>query len=211
MDSYHPSEKPTREDLKAFADATRPSYTCHSQRNGEVASAMEGLFSFHTRMRTQADFGQDIFMRLPMEIQVMISELIAPCWYLTVLGESRRLLEQLRSNHEPQSVQLKLTHNVWMLKTCFRGATYLARLSNKPLKPTAYSRVYHMKVPDTIDKIVLSLDSIGIRGIQFVDDNSKPRPDGSPWYDILEPRAAGVEIKVDSEVKLPDFRQLRKY
>jgi hypothetical protein len=44
QDSYEPYKKPTSEDLRRFADATRPVYKCQHDECGEFASVMEGLY-----------------------------------------------------------------------------------------------------------------------------------------------------------------------
>ena len=54
-------------------------------------------------------FRQDFRGQLPLEIRIMISELIAPCWHMVVLGETRRLIERQRDNRESQSTHLRLT------------------------------------------------------------------------------------------------------
>lgn len=202
MITYQPSEGPTGQELGEFADATSSFGKSGDKGNGKIASIFEGLSSEYARRITEADFRYDLFMQLPMEIKVMIAELIFPCWYLKVLGETRRLIEQLRSlrHHEDRREQLELTQNVWVRRTIYRGIAYVAWLSTLPLKATATSTVDHIKIPDTVDKIVLSADLIGIRGVQFVDNNSQPQTDGSPWYEILEPKAPGTEIKVISDV-----------
>ena len=200
VNSYKPGERPTLDDLGRFADAVRPSYECPNDKREEITTTLEGLFSEYSRKFTEPVFGQNSFVRLPAEIGLMIADLIAPCWYLNVLGESRRLLDQLRAHHEPRSWQLKLTQNIWILQTTYRGINYVSRLSGTQLIPTPTARVYCRKVPDTIVKIVVSLDSIGLRGIQLLDNTSNPKPDGSPWYEIFEPKVPVKEIKVSSDV-----------
>jgi hypothetical protein len=97
-------------------------------------------------------------------------------------------------------MQLKLTKTIWILKTTYRGINYVSRLSETQLIPTPTAGVCRREVPDTIVKIVVSLDSIGLRGIQFLDNTSSPKPDGSPWYEIFEPKVPVKEIKVSSDV-----------
>lgn len=109
--SYVPSKKPTFEDLGRFADATRPTYKSQKKKKyKETASTLEGLFSSYTKDTIHDSFSQSLFAQLPAEIRIMICELITPCWYLIVLGETRRLIELLRnSNCIPQYTQLSLT------------------------------------------------------------------------------------------------------
>ncbi|KAE8354854.1 hypothetical protein BDV28DRAFT_130085 [Aspergillus coremiiformis] len=197
--SYEPSKKPTADDLKRVADATRPVYQCQEKEHRETMSVMEGLFSKYTRELIQDSFRQDLFGQLPVEIITMISERIAPCWYLIVLGETRRLIELLRDNRETQSTRLSLTSDMWMSRIKYRGTSYMARLSDKPLESTTISDQSHIKLPSNISKIVLSVDCIGVRGIQFVDHKSNPTLDGSPWYKILDVRDSGLEADVSCD------------
>lgn len=166
---------------------------------------MEGLTSKYTREIMHDCFRQDLFGQLPLEIRIMISELIAPCWYLVVLGETRRLIERLRDDHETQSTQLRLRPDMWMSRINYRGTSYVARLSDKSLESTAASAQYHINLPSNIRKIVLSVNCMGVRKIQFVDHNSNPRSDGSPWYEVLDARDADLEAYVNCGVWLPDI------
>lgn len=197
QDSHEPSKRLTSVDLRMFADATRTVYKCQYQEQREVMSATEGLFSEYTRDIIQDRFRQDLLKRLPVEILTMIAELLTPCWYLTVLGETRRLIEHLRDSGRTQSKQLRLTPEMWMSRITYRGTSYVAQLSSQPLEPAGLSLI---KLPRKISKIVLSVDCIGIRGIQFVDPKSNPSSDGSPWYEILEARDADTEVDVNCDV-----------
>ncbi|KAL5360702.1 hypothetical protein BJX96DRAFT_165361 [Aspergillus floccosus] len=168
-DSYHGSEEPTIEEFERLAVAIRPVYMSVNKTCQEIASTLEGLLSDQTKH---------------IILMTMIAECIAPCWYLTVLGETRRLIEYLRTNHDTQSPQLSLTRQLWISKINYQGISYVARLSSKPLQQTGAS--YHMRLPSNIRRMVLSVDDIGLRRIQFVDHDTDPVPDGSPWYEILE-------------------------
>lgn len=86
---------------------------------------------------------------------------------------------------------------MWMSRITYRGTSYVAQLSSQPLEPAGLSLI---KLPRKISKIVLSVDCIGIRGIQFVDPKSNPSSDGSPWYEILEARDADTEVDVNCDV-----------
>ncbi|KAB8214179.1 hypothetical protein BDV33DRAFT_196335 [Aspergillus novoparasiticus] len=196
QNSYGPSEKPTSKDLRRFADATRPVYKCEYKEHKETISVMEGLFSKYTREIIQDSFRQDLLGQLPVEIVTMISELISPCWYLTILGETRRLIELLRDKGGIQSKQLSLKPELWISKIKYRGTSYVAQLSSKPLGLTSTFEQYHIKLPVKISKIILSADCIGIRGIQFVGPQSNPKSDGSPWYEVLDARETDLEISM---------------
>ncbi|QRD91237.1 hypothetical protein F9C07_2219715 [Aspergillus flavus] len=156
--SYVPSKKPTFEDLGRFADATRPTYNSY------------------TKDTIHDSFSQSLFA-------IMICELITPCWYLIVLGETRRLIELLRnSNCIPQII--------------YHGTSYLTRLSDKPLESMGGSYQCHIKLPSDINKIIVSFDSIGVHGIQFLEHSSNPISDGSPWYEIFDMKDSSRDLRV---------------
>lgn len=56
-------------------------------------------------------------MQLPMEIQTMSLEFLGPCWYLIVLGETRRLLEQMRNDHPNRCERLNLAKELYIGRT----------------------------------------------------------------------------------------------
>ncbi|KAE8416209.1 hypothetical protein BDV36DRAFT_260861 [Aspergillus pseudocaelatus] len=199
QNSYEPSKKPTSEDLTRFADATRPVYKCEYKEHRETMSVTEGLFSKYTRETIQDSFRQDLLEKLPVELITIISELISPCWYLTVLGETRRLIELLRDKGGTKSKQLSLEPEMWMSTILYRGTSYVAQLSSRPFESTSTFEQYHTTLPAKISKIILSVDCIGIRGIQFLDHQSNPKSDGSPWYEILDARESDLEISVSCD------------
>ncbi|GFF67667.1 LOW QUALITY PROTEIN: hypothetical protein IFM47457_01796, partial [Aspergillus lentulus] len=96
----NPSKKPTSEDLSRFSDAIRPIYKCQHEERREIASVMEGLFSKYTREIMKDCFRQDLRGQLPLEIRIMISELIA------------LFIERQRDNCESQSTRLRLTPEI---------------------------------------------------------------------------------------------------
>ncbi|PLN77265.1 hypothetical protein BDW42DRAFT_6311 [Aspergillus taichungensis] len=51
QNSYESSQRPTPEDLRRFADATRPVYRCHPQEHRETMSVTDGLLSKYTRKK----------------------------------------------------------------------------------------------------------------------------------------------------------------
>ncbi|OJJ99077.1 hypothetical protein ASPACDRAFT_1856661 [Aspergillus aculeatus ATCC 16872] len=182
--------------MMKYMCATKPVYHVRRDRRGEIASALEGLRRASTEKLTQPEPTLDLFARLPMELKIAVAEYTAPCWYLTVLGEGRRLLEEWR-RRVPQPRQLTLQHGVWMRCINCRGIPYVTQLSTAPLEATAASRVHRLRIPAAMDRIVLLLDAFGLRGIQLVDRNSVPESDGSSWYKVLRPRAPAVNIKVE--------------
>ena len=108
---------------------------------------------------------------------MIVTELVAPCWYLTVLGETRRLIQCLRETSGIQSQKVRLKSQMWVSIVQYRGTDYVAQLSDEPLESTRASEQHQIRLPDKISRIVLSVDCIGIRGIQFVDHNSNPTSD----------------------------------
>ncbi|RAH50564.1 uncharacterized protein BO95DRAFT_404049 [Aspergillus brunneoviolaceus CBS 621.78] len=194
--TYEPAKRPTQPEMMKYMCAIKPAYQVRRDRRGEISSILEGLRRASTGRLTQPDSVLDLFMRLPMELKALVAELTAPCWYLTVLGEGRRLLEEWK-RRAPQPKQLTLQHDVWMRRIHCRGIPYVTQLSTAPLEATATSRVHHLKIPLAMNSIVLSLDAFGLRGIQFIDKDSVPDSDESSWYKVLRPRAPAVNIKVE--------------
>ncbi|OJJ67122.1 hypothetical protein ASPBRDRAFT_59125 [Aspergillus brasiliensis CBS 101740] len=193
--TYEPSEKPSAEDLEKFAAATRPVYRPLDPEHNDVVPTLEGLLSKYSARIVQNCFSQKLLARLPLEILLMISELIAPCWFLTVFGESRRLIEHLRWDSRIQDPEIDLSRGIWMSRLTYRGNSYVARLSHSPLKSTAYSCVSYMKLPRGFHKLVLSTDNIGLRGVQFLGNGSTPTRNGSPWYEILDMQDSQLKIR----------------
>ncbi|GKZ47149.1 hypothetical protein AbraIFM66951_010498 [Aspergillus brasiliensis] len=194
--TYEPSEKPSAEDLEKFAAATRPVYRPLDPEHNDVVPTLEGLLSKYSARIVQNCFSQKLLARLPLEILLMISELIAPCWFLTVLGESRRLIEHLRWDSRNQDPEIDLSRGIWMSRLTYSGNSYVACLSASPLKSTAYSCVSYIKLPRGFHKLVLSTDHIGLRGVQFLGHGSTPTRNGSPWYEILDMQDSELKIRV---------------
>ncbi|KAL3474497.1 hypothetical protein BJX99DRAFT_248150 [Aspergillus californicus] len=173
LDSHDPLDVPTQDDLRRFSDATKPLSEDKRERCGEHESRQEGLFSKHTSSILQDSFS-DFLKRLPLEIQIIIYDLAAPCWYIIVLGETQWLIEHLRENPRGPI-------------TYYQGVSYLSQISTTALESTQHTEVQYLELPAITHKIDLSIDSIGVREIQFVGINSHPKSDGSPWYRVLEP------------------------
>jgi hypothetical protein len=64
--------------------------------------------------------------------------------------------------------------------TRYRGISYLTRLSSESLKISGAFDERHMKLPSKLKQNFLSMDCIGIRQIQWLDQNSHPVTDESP-------------------------------
>ncbi|KAE8329191.1 hypothetical protein BDV39DRAFT_191412 [Aspergillus sergii] len=185
-DSYTTGWWPTLKDLQRFAAAVRPLYKPENKGNINVASTQEGLLCRSTRNILKDGFTQELFRRFPTEIQDKILEFLGPCWYLIVLGETRRLIEQMRNDYLFQSQQLNLTKGLYIGRTKYQGNSYISTISNEPLRvPSTYDQQY-IKSPTYTKKVILSFDHVGIRRLQFLEQGSKPLPDGAPWYEIRE-------------------------
>lgn len=198
--TYDPSAKPTIEELGRFANATKRIYRPQYQEREEAASALEGLFSKHTKAIIHDSFSQDLLRRLPTELEYPIAKYTAPCWFLIVLGETRRLIEFFRNNREVQCRQFSLEKEIWISKIYYRGNFYVTRLDNRSPRAVDTSGQYRIELPSRLRKIILSTDSIGLRKIQLLDDASKLLSDGSPWYEILDVDESFLEACVDYDV-----------
>lgn len=80
----------------------------------------------------------------------------------------------------------------------------MTRLSEKQLELRSNLEERRIELPNKLKQIVLSMDCVGVREIQPVSQYSKPVPDGSPWYKILDVLGPKFYIRVDCEVTLPD-------
>lgn len=136
----------------------------------------------------------------------MVAGCIAPCWYLTVLGETRRLFECIPTNHDTRVRRSAWHESCGYPEINYQGTSYVARLNHKPLQQTGAS--YHMRLPSNIRRVILSVDGIGLRRIQFIDHDSDPVPDGSPWYEVLEVDCPDLKACVNCDV---EFSMANKY
>lgn len=201
--TYEASRKlPTPADWQRLAEATIPRYICpHDNKQNVITSMMEGIFSKHAKKILRKIFKRDLLEQLPAEILLMICELMGPCWYLIVLGETQRLMGALKGKREPQQNPLDLdrTQNVWISRITFRGVSYLSRLRDKPLRFTKQSDQIQLRIPRRISKIVASVDGIGVRDIHFLEHTSDvPPPAESPWYEILPVRDTDQKVFMNS-------------
>jgi hypothetical protein len=203
-DSYKTSEKPTFDDLRKFADAVKPLYKPQDKEQRDAASVREGLFSRYTQHVMENSFRQELLGQLPAEVQAIILDFISPCWYLIVLGETRRLIEQLRNVAETRCGRFSLAQEIYITRTKYQGISYISGISNTPLESRllGISDRLRLKLPAHVRKIVLSVDHIGVRRVQFMDQNSDPSPDGSPWYEIIDVPSSHVEAHVSCDVGL---------
>ncbi|KAL4967478.1 uncharacterized protein BDV14DRAFT_188269 [Aspergillus stella-maris] len=188
----------TQDELRRFHDATKPMHEDKCVVRTEREPCREGLFSECSRNIVDGIFRQDLLRELPLEILDFILDYAAPCWYLIVLGETRRLIKQLKSAEETQCLQINFEKEIWISRTYYCGVPYVSRISGTPLGSTATIEVHYMKLLANVNQIVLSMDSTAIRGIQPLDGDSRPTSDGSPWYKILNlgiPNNGGLFVR----------------
>ncbi|GKZ61933.1 hypothetical protein AnigIFM49718_009000 [Aspergillus niger] len=185
MASYEPSDKPSLKDIRKFALATEELYPKSYPERGNPGTVLEGLASRYTAWIIPDSFREDFFGKLPPEIRRRISEFVGSCWYLTILGETRRLIDYGRQNKEPQEDELDLTKDIWMSRIICRDHSYVAQLSNTPLKAAEGADVFQVQLPRNIHRVIISQDHIGVRGIQFLNRDATPTEDQSPWYEIF--------------------------
>ncbi|PYH88390.1 hypothetical protein BO71DRAFT_140951 [Aspergillus ellipticus CBS 707.79] len=196
MASYKKSKRPSLEIFRSFAAAVEPLHTPANPFLADTASTWEGLVSHSTKRIMAGIFRQELFMRLPVEIQSMIVDRISPCRYLIVLGETRRLIEQLRNVGWIEcELVLNLKQTVYVTKTKYQGNLYISGVSNSPLEAVDVDQE-RLELPICIEKIILSVDHIGVRRLQFLDHNTVPSSDDSPWYEIVDIQDSDVVVHV---------------
>ncbi|KAL5359888.1 hypothetical protein BJX96DRAFT_174774 [Aspergillus floccosus] len=122
--SYLPGTQPGLADLEDFGDAMPRVYRSRGTESptSMVACIQEGLLC-HSVQRVLHDcFCQDRLRGLPAEILDLTAEAIGWCSYLVVLGESRRLIEELRRNphRRDQFVVVDLNQDVDGYAACPR-------------------------------------------------------------------------------------------
>ncbi|KAL3480877.1 hypothetical protein BJX99DRAFT_272570 [Aspergillus californicus] len=169
--TYATSNKSRSDELMIFQTLLKELYPRESN-NGDDASAGRA-------------FKQELFERLPTEIQFIIADFMDPLSYLIVLGESRRLFEELRNTTIKQRERIGLTNRI-----------YILRVINTPFELPKSSSQQCMEIPSETDRIVLSVDHIGVRRLQILNPTAAPVTDGSPWYETIQIPHSGVELYV---------------
>ncbi|KAL4920129.1 hypothetical protein BDW62DRAFT_23021 [Aspergillus aurantiobrunneus] len=150
------------------------------ERRREHEPCLEGLFGEQTRKIIQDIFNQDLLRQLPLEILFIICHFSAPCWYLILLVLAA------------EAYRRSLVYESMLPRDI-----YLSQISTTQLQSTHSTEVQHLELPVIIERIILSVDTIGVRGIQFLDCDSRPKSDGSPWYKILEIKRSSNGIGAD--------------
>lgn len=135
----------------------------------------------------QDSFSQDLFRNLPAEVQLLILKFIGPCWYLIVPGETRRLIDMIRSSRTPQADQLSLSQDVFVSTMRYQGSSYICGISNTaPGLPCDGLQVQRLNMPSNVKRLALSIDHVGIRNVQFMSSTSDVSRDRSPWYKVID-------------------------
>lgn len=176
--SYPPGSQPSLADLEAFGDATARVYRSPGAKSARVASIREGLLSRSVQRVLHDCFSQDRLRRLPAEILDLIAEAVGRCRYLVVLGESRRLIEELRRNphrHNPYLV-VDLNQDVYIKTVEFRGCSYISYVGNTPLPALSSTThgLHRLSPPGTVQRIILSTSHFGIHSIHFIKYQQTP-------------------------------------
>lgn len=133
---------------------------------------------------------------MPAEVLDMTLEYIGPYPYLIIVGESRQLMERLRSTGGNRCERLDLTETIYQTKIKYQNIPYMSRLSNTPSSEKT-SPEESLTVPLNTQRIILSKDHMGIRNMQFLNKNSDPSKNGSPWYEIIEISGSISDMKAD--------------
>lgn len=172
-------------DIKDYAIDTEVLYGRRYPRR-HPGTILEGLSSKHTSCIIAESFKQSFFDKLPPEMRRRIAAFVGPCWYLAVLGEAHRLIDYIRQSDKDLSEALDLDEDLWISRIVCQDHWYLSQISNMPIEATEGMEVFHIQPPQTIHKIIASTDQIGVRWIQFLDRETTPTQDQSPWYEIYD-------------------------
>lgn len=212
--SYVTAEIPSKEKIKDYYEATKPTYPAPRYQRGTFESVREGLlFSDHTEGILQSCFSRTLLKKLPEEILSKILTYLGECRYLIVLGETRRLFDRWqRINCEDRRERVTTSKHIFLTRMEFRGVAYISKISNVPFgKPSDESFPGELlRFPPNTRRLIVSKDHMGIRNIRPAVEGLEPSLDGSPWYEILgEPNATlSAEIDVLYNVRYPSFMSL---
>jgi hypothetical protein len=199
VSSYGTAPIPTPHDFEELGKATNASYSPPSDQKRTLASVREGLFSDQTKYILQGFLRQGLLGKVPAEILTMILTYVGPCPYLIVLGESRRLMDQLRISGENWCERVSLSKDIYITRTDYQNVSYISKVSNTPFVLSSDETFPggSLSLPPNTQRIILSKDHIGIRNIQFFRENSEPSVDGSPWYETIEISDPISEAKIE--------------
>lgn len=167
----------------------------------EMATS-EGLLSPHTKRILERSFSQALLRRLPPELYQMIIENIGTCSYLIVLGESRRLIDMVRRQvYSIGDVQTRflVTSPIFASKLNFRNKSYFSQISNDNSVIPLAERVCHQV---DAQRVIVSLDDVGVTNIQVLDGLSPINSSGSSWYQVFKVRNSAERFTAISNVSL---------
>ncbi|KAJ5584023.1 uncharacterized protein N7459_003823 [Penicillium hispanicum] len=131
-----------------------------------------------------------LFSRLPFEIVQMITRFSGLHPRLTVIGETRRLIEHatshMNSEISGQSSEISLDKPIYIASTLFRGVSYICMVNNTPFNNTnVFTELPELiQLPKKPRWILIAFDHVGVREIQFL-EAKKSHPAISrdyPWY-----------------------------
>lgn len=184
IETFAPPNQPSMKELQRLSDATQYMYT-PTDPELETLAVRQALLSPHTRDVLHDTCNQTLFGKLPLEIQLMISRFTGPVWYLSILAEIRPLLDRLQpAPLYPE--QLSLTKSVFLSRIEYQGRSYLSAIRSKASENQGKNEQQCIDLPNPVDKVVVSADHVGVRGVQFLGRNASPAPDGSPWYETID-------------------------
>ncbi|KAL5344053.1 hypothetical protein BJX70DRAFT_6862 [Aspergillus crustosus] len=210
--TYPASRKPRLFDLKQYAAAVAPLYPDETGHGDSASVVREGLLSSSTRDICQGTFAQSLFKRFPVEIQMMVSDYIGSLWFLILLGQTSRTFDQfLITSETPQCERIDLAKAVYITQVNYQGHTYVSRISGSAAELPESGSQLRLTIPSALWRVVVSLDHNGVRQIQFIGDDSKPRRDTSPWYEVINTSSCGGYLYAESDgLFLRSFRAARE-
>lgn len=104
---------------------------------------------------------------------------------MTILAEVRPLFDKLKpAPLDPE--QLSLTKSVFLSRIEYQGRSYLSAIRSKASEKQGKNGQQCIDLPNPVDKIVVSVNQVGVRGVQLLGRNASPAPDGSPWYETID-------------------------
>jgi hypothetical protein len=122
-----------------------------------------------------------LMQTLPLEIREMILEFAGPSLALSLITVMLDTLPLLKDKNAPagkaRCFELNCSRKIFAKFITVRGQPYLSDLSNKK-----GDGLHTLCVPARAESFVLSLDDLGIRGICFLAEGSRPTPTYAPWY-----------------------------
>lgn len=192
LGSSYPTTERRRilEYIYQFNSATKPLYEPSDREKRDRASILEGLFSSSLIAHILKDsFKLELLRGFPGEILDMILDFIGPCSYLIVLGESRRLIDEMLRRPNPASERVDLSKDIFISRIKYQGISYISRVSNISCKEAWEMDAAEEVITsphDTIDRLVVSTDHMGVHKYQLLQQGSNISPGGSPWYQSIE-------------------------